>query len=791
MSDRPKRLPVPVEALRTLLEKLSEGVLHVDNDDRILYANPAICRMLGYEERELVGRIGIQTIIHPEDRSLILEKNLSRTRESSDEYEVRMVSRDGEVVWVEINGYPVRDGRGRVVGSMGVIHDISERRQARDALQLSQQRQKLIQKTLPVCFYTVRPTPDLPTTWVSEQVEALTGYPPSAFTDSSTFWTRNLHPEDRDSALKAYEAIFGTGKVNIEYRWRCADGTYRWFLDTGVLSENERGAPKELIGFWLDITGRKQAEESLRQESVFRQSVIARAAEGLCVCHPVPGAPFVNFTVWNDRMTEITGYTAEEINRLGWYQALYPDPEAQARAEERMARMRLGEDLQNEEWVIAHKDGSRRTITISTSLLDGKDNDSHVLAMIQDVTGRKRAEAERIEMERQLLHTQKLESLGILAGGIAHDFNNLLTAILGNMDYALLTIPAGTKARGSIESAMKASQRAADLTRQMLTFSGHGHFQIGDTDLNRLVEENTHLLRASIAKAVTLDHRPGRDLPPIRADVGQVQQVLMNLVVNASEAIGEKPGMITLTTGVRGFTTRELEGSRTAVKPSPGRFVFMEVKDNGAGMDAPTLSRLFEPFFTTRFQGRGLGMSAVLGIVQAHNGAIFVQSAPGTGTTACVAFPAAEAETPAFPGEGRRLEAFEDPVFAGTILLVDDEEIVRDCCAQSLRHLGFTVLEAVDGLEAVEIFREHAEEIACVLLDLTMPRMNGAAAFQEMRRIRPSVKVLLSSGYDERTASRKFREKDLAGFIQKPYHIQELQEKLWRVLSRNDAPGSE
>lgn len=397
---------------------------------------------------------------------------------------------------------------------------------------------------------------------------------------------------------------------------------------------------------------------------------------------------------------------------------------------------------------------------------------------------------ERRKMERRILHVQRLESIGVLAGGIAHDFNNLLAAILGNLELARIKLPHGSRVKPNIEDAIHAACHAADLTRQVLAYAGKGQFVINDLNLSDLMGENAYMLRASISKNVSLDIQLGRNLPPISADMGQVQQVVMNLITNASEALGERAGIIALSTSTMECEKAYLGCSRLAEKPAPGRFVFLEVIDTGCGMDAKTRERIFDAFFTTKAKGRGLGMSAVLGIVRAHKGAIIVQSEPGKGTAVRVLFPVSEA---AHAAEGSpagawavRRHAAEASVFSGTILVVDDEEAIRELYGAVLPRLGFRTLVASDGEEAVALFRDHVKEIACILLDLTMPRLDGVATLEALRRIKSDVKIIFSSGYDEKEAHRRFECRGPDGFIMKPFCQEALMTELQRVLEKTN-----
>ena len=400
--------------------------------------------------------------------------------------------------------------------------------------------------------------------------------------------------------------------------------------------------------------------------------------------------------------------------------------------------------------------------------------------MFSDITERKLAEEERLKLEAQIQQTQKLESLGVLAGGIAHDFNNLLMVILGNADIALKDLSDGSPARPGVEEIKRACMRASELTNQMLAYSGRGRFVVKPIDLNELIEEMGHLLQVSISKRVTLQYDLADGLPAVQADASQIQQVVMNLITNASEAIGDETGVIAVRTSVTRLDEPWQPDTYLDQKLPPGTYVALEVSDTGCGMDRQTRAKLFDPFFTTKFAGRGLGLAAVLGIVRGHKGAIQVKSKRGKGSTFLIVLPClAGVARGAAPAKGEAPETWQG---SGTILVADDEEGVRNVARRMLERAGFTILTAADGQEAVEIFAENHNEIVAVLLDMTMPRKSGEDAFAEMHRTRPDVPVILVSGYSEEEATERFAGKGLAGFIQKPYESAALVKKFRRAL---------
>jgi len=403
--------------------------------------------------------------------------------------------------------------------------------------------------------------------------------------------------------------------------------------------------------------------------------------------------------------------------------------------------------------------------------------DPCILSISRDITEQVQQHEQQRKLEAQLLQTQKLESLGVLAGGIAHDFNNLLAAIIGNAELAKRRLNPGSGALINIERIEKSTERAADLARQMLAYSGKGKFVVERIDLNELLEEMLHMLEVSISKNAVLSLNLHRPLPSIMADATQIRQIVMNLVINASEAISARSGFISITTTSMFCDNRYLRTIWLAENLPAGHYTCLEIADTGCGMSKETLGKLFDPFFTTKFTGRGLGMSAVLGIVRGHQGAIRVYSEPGQGSTFKILFPTSEQ-----PAALTEIETELSYQGSGKILLVDDEESVRDVGAEMLGELGFEVITATDGRDALNKLSEHAD-IRCVLLDLTMPHMDGEKCFRELRQRYPQLGVIMSSGYNEQEVTQKFIGKGLAGFIQKPYRLATLKKLLSNLLN--------
>ena len=516
----------------------------------------------------------------------------------------------------------------------------------------------------------------------------------------------------------------------------------------------------------------KNTEKKLRiSEELFRQAF--RTSPDSINLNRASDGKYIDI---NEGFTKIMGYTRDEvIGKSSLELNIWEDPDERKRLVDGLSAAGY---VENMEARFVGKDGNCKVGLTSARILDANE-ETIILSITRDITDRKLAEADHQKLERQIQQTQKLESLGVLAGGIAHDFNNILMAVLGHAELALDEISPMSPARGSILQITTAARRAAELCRQMLAYSGRATFTLEKVNLRELIEEMAHLLKTSISKKAVLNLSLERGLPAIQVDPSQIRQVVLNLIINASEAVGDRSGVITVAAGATRCDADYLRKTELHDSLAPGLYVHLEVTDTGCGMDAETRGRIFEPFFTTKFTGRGLGLAAVLGIVRAHKGAIKVYSEFGKGTTFKVLFPALDMEEKRVQPHAPSLS--DNWRGKGVILLADDEESLRALGAMMLERLGFTVLTAVDGRDALELYRKRQNEISLVVLDLTMPHMDGAQAFGELRRINPDIRVILASGYSEEDVAARFAGKRLSGVLQKPYSLVKLRELLMKV----------
>jgi len=605
--------------------------------------------------------------------------------------------------------------------------------------------------------------------FVSEAAERLLGFPVQAWLERPKFFSERLHPQDHDRVLAVCQRLTAVGQdYQLEYRLIAKDDRVVWVRDT-VRVISARGRPVSCRGVILDISELKRVEEALALAQAHLLSLVTNA-------------PVVLFVL--DRNGVVTLCEGKALEAIGLKPSNFvgrrapklfaDDPQIQ----DNLLRALRGDSFSD---TVAFK--GRVFETRYSSIRGCEGAVDGVLGVATDVTQRVRAEEEKVWLEAQLRQAQKLESLGVLAGGIAHDFNNLLMTILGGAHLAAKAIAPASGAQANLKRIRDTARRAADLTALLLAYSGHVPPTLEPIDLSELIRGMTELLTLSASKKATLQWDLAERLSAVEGDPSQLSQVLMNLVTNASEALGNGSGTIVVRSGKIDCTREDLLRSYLGEKLPEGPYVFLEVNDTGTGMDEATQSRIFDPFFSTKFTGRGLGLATVLGIVRGHGGAICVRSQAGLGSTFRVLLPQGQT-VPAVPQLHPVRERWGG---SGTVLLVDDDPDVREVTEYMLRDLGFDVTTAADGRRAIEEFRADSDKIAAVVLDMTMPELSGDEVLAAVRHTHPETPIVLMSGFSKRYAAARIRGDPRCSFLQKPFEPEELAAALRSVLEQRSS----
>ncbi|MCX5752378.1 MAG: PAS domain S-box protein [Candidatus Krumholzibacteria bacterium] len=769
-----------LQKLSAIVHGTSECVILTSPDGMMIFLNEAGGRMLGISPGD-IHDFRIEDVMPPAHkdlmRSKIIPALLKRERWEGDLQYRNVLT--GQLIDVHTLAFTIRDqASGAPLHFANVSRDITERKRASDVLRERQAKLDSLFRAAPVGIGIVA---EHIIVEVNDRICEMTGYSKEELIGTSA---RMLYATDQEFDFIRHEKdrqITLQGSGSVETRWRRKDGA---MIDILLSSAPlVAGDPWRGVTFTaLDITERRLGEDALRTSEKRYRQLIEMLQEGIWTIDSDARTTFVN-----PRLAEMLGYTVEEM--LGKHLFSFMD-DRWAEECKRLLDRRLRGIEEEHDFEFIRKDGRRIFVRIKTApIADENGVIVGAIAGVEDQTERKRSEDERRLFEARLRESQKLESLGILAGGVAHDFNNILLAIQGNLEFAVASLPPEAPARESLSEVERAAKRAADLCRQLLAYSGKGRFAIGSLNLSRAIEETARMLAVSISKKAELRLDLASDIPLVEADATQIQQVIMNLIVNASEALGEENGVIAVSAGTMECDRACLDGMINGERLPEGRYVFFEVADTGCGMDEETQRKICDPFFTTKSAGRGLGLPVILGVMRGHGGAIRIRSERGKGTMFRLVFPVSTStveqidESPAPVADWRG---------SGTMLLVDDEEMVRAVAKRMLEQLGFSVLLATNGAEAIEIFRASLGTIACVVLDLTMPRMDGIETLAALRAISSDVKVILSSGYSEHEISKRFAGKGFSGFIEKPYRISELGDRLRNVLgARADGDGEE
>ena len=772
---------------RTLIESSLTGI-YIDQDGKIAFANKKFSEIYGYSKNELVGMESWR-LVHPEDRALTDEMRTKRLKgeEVSPRYEARALTKDGETIWIARRNTQI-EYRGRPA-ILGNIVDITDRKRAEQALRESEEFSSSLLTNSPKPILVINT--DSSIRYVNPSLERLTGFSSSELVGRKPpypWWT----PETREKTSGDLEQAMLKGAERLEEFFQKKNGQPFWVeITSAPVSGN--GEFKYYLANWDEITDRKRTERALRKSEQEKEAILNSMSEAV-IYHDTD-----HRMAWANRVArERLGLAPEQLAGRYcyemWHRRDKPCPGCPV--------VKAYETGQPQQAEIASPDG-RVWFVRGYPVRHGNENIAGVVEVTMEITDRKRADQaletaynqsiiyaqelrreieerkraskERKKLEAELLHAQKMESIGTLAGGVAHDFNNLLMGIQGNVSLMLMDTDSSHPYYERLEKIEKQVQSGARLTSHLLGYARKGKYKVKPVDLNQLVEESCETF-ARTRKQITVHRDFAKNLFAIEADPGQIEQVLWNLFANAADAMPAGGDLFLKTMNV---AHEDMMGK--LYKPKLGNYVMLTVTDSGTGMDKEIMERVFDPFFTTKEMGRGtgLGLASVYGIIKGHGGYIDVESQKGRGTTFSTYLPASKKRIL------KVVKAAEKVMEGtGTILLVDDEAVILEVGRDLLKAMGYRVLVARDGKQGVEVYRKNQDEIDIVVLDLIMPHMGGGEAYDRMKEINPDIKVLLSSGFSIEGGATEILERGCDGFIQKPFKMKELSQVIRGILGK-------
>jgi len=751
-----------------LVENATDIVYILDPEGNFTSVNPAMERLLGYSREEAL-RLNLAQIVVPEHRELVRRQTTEiLAGDVSTTYEMDVMTKDGRRRTLEV-GTRLMRGKERSSQVEGIARDITERKQAELALRESEQRFRLMTQAVPSMTFECDASGT--NTFSSDQWCVYTGLTPEESLGMG--WAKAIHPEDlADSAARWSEAMRTGTPCELHHRVRAVDGAYRWFLLRLLPMRDTQGRIMRWAGSMTDIHSMMEVEAALREQARFVSTVAGNSPDFITVfdCEQQ------RYVYRNKELPEFLGFSPYEAKAMAddmFSRLLFPEDTLRFRAHyaalmhaadgevltlEYRMRTRAGECA----WFLARDAVFKR---------DAAGRVIQILSVAQDITDQKRAGEARVRLEAELRHSQKMEAVGELAGGVAHDFNNLLTVIMGNTSLLAGEQGLSAQAREVILQITGAARRAADLTRQLLTFSRRQVMQIHPLDLNLVLDGITTMLRRLLGEHIALQCNYGPDLPSVEADAGMLEQVVVNLAVNARDAMSGG-GRLTLTTRAETLGT---DYAQHNPEGRPGRFVSLSVTDTGCGINVANLTRIFEPFFTTKDVGKGsgLGLATSYGIVKQHNGWIEVASQLGRGSTFKIYLPAAGVKAAAGVPS-----AESDAGMAGgseTILLVEDDPSVLTLARRCLQRCGYRVIEASNGHAALRVWQERGSEVDLLITDMVMPGgMSGRDLAGRLRADRPDLKVIFSSGYNPEIMAAEPKPPMGDHHLSKPYNASTL-----------------
>lgn len=758
-----------------IIKSSEDAIISKDLDGIILSWNPAAEQIYGYQASEAIGK-SIHIIVPPDRVNEVSELLASvRCGESVEHFETVRVHKDGHLINISLTISPIRDESGKIYGASVIAQDITERKKIENALRENEAQLRLITGNMSDLIihtdgkgYVKFASPSALRMWDNSPEDLIYSH--------FTQWFKLIHPNDIPILKERLERRIASrqGPPRGSFRIRFGPDDYHWHEYTVNTVENLDGT---LVGYTYvirEVDTRMRAVLALQaSEGRLKQAInVARLGIWEWDIHS-------DETIWMGEMFRMYGITPEEFTGKGADYLAFTLPEdrqmQQDNINQAFERGLTERELMDDQVELAYQPRQFRILrpdgTIcyvqgdAIAIVDDDGKPVRMIGVLQDVT-------EQRAIEAAMQQAQKLESLGVLAGSVAHDFNNLLTGILTHTSLIELKLGTGASVEKNLKSIIESAERAAKITNQLLAYTGRGRFNITQFNLNDEVQKNMALLQATLPKNIDLTFDAQINLPMLIGDIGQIQQVIMNLIINAADAYDGQPGEVKLKTAVSRVSKSNIkmwENFGHALQP--GLYISLNVSDNGHGMNNKTLNRIFDPFFTTKETGRGLGLAAVQGIIRGHRGALKVQSQEGIGTKFEILFPISD-ETVVETATPQKLKNAK----AGNqlILVVDDEEAIRVSAGDSLRHFGYRVLVAKNGDEAINYCRQYASKISLILLDITMPVLSGLETINLLQQQQLIYPIVLMSGYDEEEFNAFNRPKNVVDFLKKPFRIETL-----------------
>ncbi len=767
MTDRvkaEKELEVQTAYQKELFDGAPEAIALLTNEDHVIRINRYFTTLFGYTQEEAEGR-KINDLIVPEDLTVEGEELTCKVAVGDPiNVETWRQTKDGRRVEVSILGNPILLG-GEQLAVYGIYRDITERKQAEKALKEQEEQLRSVVDSVYAALWSARidhNTGEYSYTFFSENIDRITGYRPDEFIqEGDNVWRNLLHPNDISVAESFDKKLLAGESATCVYRIFQKNGEIRWLYDVvnAVAHEEAGNGYTKVNGVTFDITERKEAEELLAEEKE-RLAVTLSSIGDAVISTDIEG----RVVLMNKHATELTGWSREEaVGMLISDMFHLVDEKSGRRAPNPVAEVLVGGGASATEFegMLIGKDGKKRIIADSAApIRDSRSEIIGVVLVFRDIT-------EQRQLEQEVMKAQKLESLGLLAGGIAHDFNNILAAVLGNISIAQV-LAKNEKLLQRLEVAESAALRAKDLTQQLLTFSKGGAPIKKTIAIEDVIRETTEFaLRGSRVRSVL---NIAEDLRPVEVDPGQISQVVNNMVINAMQAMPEG--------GLIRISADSITLGEDSVLPlDPGGYVRVDIADQGVGIPPASLDKIFDPYYTTKRSGSGLGLASCFSIISKHSGHITVESVLNEGTTFSIYLPSSGKQV-----DDREKHELKTHKGQGHVLIMDDEVAVREVAREMLEHMGYTVGEAEDGKQALDKYmaaKESGAPFDVVIMDLTIPGgMGGQETLEKLLQYDPEVTAIVSSGYSTDPVMANYRKFGFKGVVAKPYRVTDLSEAM-------------